>query len=101
MIGTKPDTAGATMRECADLGIARVWMHRWPAGGSVSHTACEYSWRISGSPLPITWSSTGAAGLARSVQQVDGQGGCPGEVFYPGMLASDWMVVLVEPALVH
>jgi hypothetical protein len=68
VIGTKPDTAGATMRECADLGIARLWRHRWPAGGSVSDTACEGSWRMSGGPLPIGWSSTGAAGLVRSLQ---------------------------------
>ena len=42
MIGTRPETAGATMRECADLGITRVWMHRGPGAGSVSHTAGEY-----------------------------------------------------------
>jgi hypothetical protein len=27
LIGTRPQTAAATMRECADLGIKRVWMH--------------------------------------------------------------------------
>ena len=29
------------MRECAELGIKRVWMHRGPGAGSVSETA-EY-----------------------------------------------------------
>lgn len=29
--------AEATVRECADLGIKRVWMHRGPGAGSVSH----------------------------------------------------------------
>ena len=35
LIGTKPQRAEATMRECADLGIKRVWMHRGPGAGSV------------------------------------------------------------------
>ena len=30
------------MRECADLGIKRVWMHRGPGAGSVSPEAAEY-----------------------------------------------------------
>jgi uncharacterized protein len=42
LIGTKPETADATMRECAGLGIKRVWMHRGPGAGSVSHSAAEY-----------------------------------------------------------
>jgi uncharacterized protein len=42
LIGTKPETAEATMHECAELGIKRVWMHRGPGAGSVSHSAAEY-----------------------------------------------------------
>ena len=42
VIGTRPQTAEATMGECADLGITRVWMHRGPGAGSVSHSAAEY-----------------------------------------------------------
>ena len=42
VIGTRPQTAEATMRECADLGIKRVWMHRGPGAGSVSPAAAEY-----------------------------------------------------------
>jgi predicted CoA-binding protein len=42
VIGTRPETADATMRECADLGIKQVWMHRGPGGGSVSDTATEF-----------------------------------------------------------
>ncbi len=30
------------MRECAELGIERVWMHRGPGAGSVAETAAEY-----------------------------------------------------------
>lgn len=42
VIGTRPETAESTMRECADLGISHVWMHRLYGAGSVSHTAAEY-----------------------------------------------------------
>jgi uncharacterized protein len=42
LIGTRPETAEATMQECADLGITRVWMHRGPGAGSVSHPAAEH-----------------------------------------------------------
>ena len=42
VIGTKPETAEATMRECADLGIKHVWMHRGPGTGSVSAAATAY-----------------------------------------------------------
>lgn len=42
VIGTTPEMADATMLECADLGIKRVWMHRGPGAGSVSHSAAEY-----------------------------------------------------------
>jgi hypothetical protein len=36
VIGTRPEIAEDTMRECADLGIEHVWMHRGPGAGSVS-----------------------------------------------------------------
>ena len=42
VIGTRPEIAEETMRECADLGIKRVWMHRGPGGGSVSEAAADY-----------------------------------------------------------
>jgi len=42
LIGTRPETAEATMRECADLGIKQVWMHRSSGTGSVSAVATEY-----------------------------------------------------------
>jgi predicted CoA-binding protein len=41
-IGTRPETAEATMRECTDLGIKQVWMHRLYGSGSVSDAATEY-----------------------------------------------------------
>jgi uncharacterized protein len=42
VIGTRPKTGEATMRECADLGIKQVWMHRSYGQGSVSATATAY-----------------------------------------------------------
>jgi uncharacterized protein len=42
VIGTRPALADETMRECAELGIKQVWMHRGPGAGSVSATATEY-----------------------------------------------------------
>jgi predicted CoA-binding protein len=42
VIGTHPELAEDTMRECVDLGIRHVWMHRGPGGGSVSASATAY-----------------------------------------------------------
>jgi predicted CoA-binding protein len=42
VIATRPEIAEETMRECAELGIGHVWMHRGPGGGSVSQTAADY-----------------------------------------------------------
>ena len=42
VIATRPEYADATMRECVELGIGHVWMHRGPGGGSVSRTAAAY-----------------------------------------------------------
>jgi predicted CoA-binding protein len=42
VIGTRPEVAEETMRECAELGISRVWMHRGPGAGSVSQSATAY-----------------------------------------------------------
>src|SRR5215831_11565191 len=42
VIGTRPETAESTMRECAELGIKYVWMHRSVGGGSVSAAATAY-----------------------------------------------------------
>ena len=42
VIGTRPETAEATMRECAELGIKYVWMHRAFGAGSFSEAAAGY-----------------------------------------------------------
>jgi predicted CoA-binding protein len=56
VIGTRPSIADDTMRECVELGIHQVWMHRGPGAGSVSATATAY-------------------GRAHGVTVIDG--GCP------------------------
>jgi uncharacterized protein len=42
VIATAPDKAEGTMRECAELGIKHVWMHRGYGQGSVNATATDY-----------------------------------------------------------
>ncbi len=42
VIGTRPETAESTMRECAELGIEHVWMHRSFGEGSVSEAATQF-----------------------------------------------------------
>ena len=42
VIATAASRADDTMRECAELGINQVWMHRGPRPGSVSETATAY-----------------------------------------------------------
>lgn len=42
VIGTRPESADATMRECVELGIKHVWMHRGVGPGSVSTSAAAY-----------------------------------------------------------
>jgi predicted CoA-binding protein len=42
VIGTRPESAEDTMRECAELGVKHVWMHRGPGAGSVSDAATDY-----------------------------------------------------------
>jgi uncharacterized protein len=56
VIATRPELAEQTVRECAELGIDHVWMHRGPGAGSVSPAAA-------------------ALGRARGLSVIDG--GCP------------------------
>ena len=42
VIATSPQHAEDTVRECAELGIGRVWMHRGPGGGSASEEAAAF-----------------------------------------------------------
>ena|SRR5215203_5959687 len=42
VIATAPEKAEGTMRECAELGVKHVWMHRAFGQGSVNATAAAY-----------------------------------------------------------
>ena len=42
VIATAPEKAEGTMRECAELGIKHVWMHRSYGQGSVNAKATAY-----------------------------------------------------------
>jgi predicted CoA-binding protein len=42
VIATRPEAALDTMRECAELGVKHVWMHRGMGPGSVSAAATEF-----------------------------------------------------------
>ena len=42
VIATRPERAEGTVRECAELGIQHVWMHRSFGSGSVSPAAAAY-----------------------------------------------------------
>ena len=42
VIGTAPAAAEGLVRECVDLGVTDVWMHRSFGGGSVSSSAARY-----------------------------------------------------------
>jgi CoA binding protein len=60
-----PDLVRA-MRECAELGIKHVWMHRGPGAGSVSDAATSYG-RAHGITVidggcPLMFGPTGDAG---------------------------------------
>jgi uncharacterized protein len=43
VIGTRPERADETVRECVELGIRYVWMHRACGAGSVSSTAAAWA----------------------------------------------------------
>jgi predicted CoA-binding protein len=79
VIGTKPETAESTMRECAQLGIKHVWMHRSIGGGSVSKAAAEYGRQqgitviAGGCPLMFEPTSDGAHKAMRFVFTLTGK----------------------------
>jgi predicted CoA-binding protein len=39
LVGTAPDVSAEVVRQCAELGINRIWLHRSFGGGSVSEDA--------------------------------------------------------------
>jgi uncharacterized protein len=77
VIGTRPEIADETMRECAALGVKHVRMHRGPGAGSVSDAATAY-------------------GRERGIMVIDG--GCPcmfGPTADPGHKAMRLLFTLI------
>lgn len=42
VVGTRPETAETTLRECVELDIRQVWLHRSFGTGSASQAATAY-----------------------------------------------------------
>jgi predicted CoA-binding protein len=66
VIGTRPEIADGTMRECAELGIEQVWMHRSLGTGSVSAAATawgrEHGIRVIDGGCPLMFGPTADPG---------------------------------------
>ena len=80
VIGTRPETAEATVRECEELGIKRVWMHQPPFGGSsVSEEArrygCDHGMTIIPGGCPCMFEPTSDPGhkMLRTMGRVTGK----------------------------
>jgi len=78
VVGTRPEHAEDTMRECVDLGIGLVWMHRLFGSGSVSTTAAEHGRQHGvtvidgGCPLMFPPTSDGAHRVMRWLCEASG-----------------------------
>lgn len=42
VVATRPDQAEGIVRECEQLGIRQIWLHKSIGGGSVSQAAVDY-----------------------------------------------------------
>ena len=66
VIATRPEAAEATLRQCAELGIAHVWMHRAFGTGSVSPSAArwgrEHGIHVIEGGCPLMFDPTGDPG---------------------------------------
>ena len=79
VIATRPEVAPSVAKECKDLGITRVWMHRSFGGGSVSkdaHELCRQSGITSiagGCPLMYGPTADGGHRFMRTFLKLFGQ----------------------------
>lgn len=79
VIGTRPEAAEQTMRDCVELGIPRVWMHGGPGPGSVSEAATEYGRAHGitvidgGCPLMFAPASDGGHKIMRAIFTMTGR----------------------------
>jgi uncharacterized protein len=71
--------ADETMRQCVELGVKYVWMHRGPGGGSVSETATAFGreHRVTvidgGCPLMFEPCSDGGHKVVRAIFTLTGK----------------------------
>lgn len=78
VIATRPDRATATVKECVELGIDHVWMHRGPGQGSVSDEAAalgrEHGLTVIAGGCPCMYAPTADPGhrVMRSVLTLTG-----------------------------
>jgi len=88
VIGTRPEAADATMRDCVELGIRHVWMHRGPGPGSVSPSATEYGRRhgitVIDGGCPLMFAPTADFGHKVARLVLTGTGNVPRHVPGPG-----------------
>jgi predicted CoA-binding protein len=79
VIATRPQIAADTMRDCAELGINHVWMHRSYGTGSVSDKATSYGRAHGitvidgGCPLMFEPTSDRGHGVMRAVGTLTGK----------------------------
>jgi predicted CoA-binding protein len=79
VIGTRPEIAEQTMRDCVELGIPWVWMHRSFGTGSVAEVATDYGRAHGvnvidgGCPLMFAPASDGAHKVMRAVFTLTGK----------------------------
>jgi uncharacterized protein len=79
LIGTRPEAAMDTVKECGELGVRQIWMHGSVGGRSVSHEAAEYGREHGlnviegGCPLMFEPVSDGAHKVMRFMLTLTGQ----------------------------
>jgi len=78
VVATTPQAAEDVVRDCAELGITRVWLHRSLGKGSVSEAAVEYGRQhgvpviAGGCPLMFPPAADPAHRIMRSILSLTG-----------------------------
>jgi uncharacterized protein len=93
VIGTRPEHAEVTMRECADLGIKHVWMHRAFGDGSVSEAAANFGRQqgitVIDGGCPLMFNPTADPGHKAMRVVLTMTGKVPKRVFVPDLRPAD------------
>ena len=104
MIVTHPDIAAKVVRECADLGIRHVWLHRSFGQGSVSEEAaaeCErhnINCLVGGCPMmycePVDFGHRCMRWILKMQSRLPGLSRNPNAAFIK--VGTKWKVVAIE-----